>query len=106
MLAFPIQESQREPIGLLPPPSNLTVTVGPRRGEWRATAVPVTGAAIDNWQISSAANPAEVVQSIQTTAANCTFASLTPGAVYRVVVNAVGAVRPSSWSEPVPQMAV
>jgi hypothetical protein len=103
---FPIQKPTRERIGVLQPPSNLTVTFGPRSGELRASATPVSGAAIYNWQLSTDANPGVVLQMAQTTAASNTFTSLTPGVVYRIVVNAVGSSGPSSWSEPVPQMAV
>jgi hypothetical protein len=35
-----------------------------------------------------------------------TFTGLTPGVVYNVEANAVGAVGPSDWSAPVPQMAM
>jgi hypothetical protein len=103
---FPVQKTQREPIGVLPAPANLTVTFGPRSGELRAAAGPVSGAAIFNWRISTAANPNVVVQALQTTAANCTFNSLTPGVVYQVEANVVGSAGPSDWTEPVPQMAV
>ncbi len=61
---------------------------------------------IYNWRLSTAANPSAVVQSAQTTAASNTFTGLTPGVVYNVEANAVGAAGPSDWSAPVPQMAV
>ena len=102
---FPTQKPQREPIGVLAAPSNLTVTFGPRTGELRATTAPVSGAAIYNWQVSTAANPNVLVQTAQTTAANNTFTSLTPGVVYQVTVNVVGAAGPSNWADPVLQMA-
>jgi hypothetical protein len=103
---FPIQKPQRNPIGVLPPPSNLTVTLGSHSGELDAAASPVFGAAVYNWRISTAANPSAVVQSAQTTAASNSFTGLTPGVVYNVEANAVGAAGPSDWSAPVPQMAV
>lgn len=103
---FPIQKPQRQPVGVLAAPSKLTVSYGPRSGELRAVAAPVAGAAVYNWQISTEATPNVVLQSVQTTAARNTFANLTPGVVYRVVVNAVGSAGPSNWSDPVPQMAV
>jgi hypothetical protein len=102
---FPPQKPQRQPVGVLQPPSNLTVTYGPRTGELRAKANPVAGAAVYNWQLTAAANPGVVLQTGQSTAANYTFTGLTPGQVYNTVVNVVGAAGPSSWSEPVPQMA-
>jgi hypothetical protein len=102
---FPTQKPQREPVGVLPAPSNLTVTLGARSGELHANAAPVAGAAIYNWRLSTAAAPTVVVQSAQTTAASNTFTDLTPGVVYNAVVNVVGAAGPSNWSDPVPQMA-
>jgi Fibronectin type III domain len=103
---FPIQKPVRNPIGALPAPSGLTVTFGPYTGQLSASASPVFGASVYNWRISTAAAPTVVVQSAQTTAASNTFTGLTPGVVYNVQVNAVGAAGPSDWSPPVPQMAV
>jgi hypothetical protein len=103
---FPVQKPTREPIGVLQAPANLTVTFGPRSGELRASAEPVNGAGIYNWQLSTAANPAQLIQTLQTTAASNTFTGLTPGVVYQVVVNAVGSAGPSDWSDPISQMAV
>jgi len=104
--AFPNQKPQRDPIGVLPAPTQLTMTFGPRSGELRTTARRIPGAAVYNWQLSTASNPTVVLQSLQTTAASVTFAGLTPGVVYRAVANAVGSAGPSNWSEPVSQMAL
>ncbi len=103
---FPIQKPTRNPIGQLPVPSDLTVTLGTYTGQLDASATPVFGAAVYNWRLSTAAAPTVVVQSAQTTAASNTFTGLTPGVVYNAEVNAVGAAGPSDWSDPVPQMAV
>jgi len=103
---FPIQKPQRNPIGDLPAPVNLTVTLGSHTGELDAAVQPVSGAAVYNWRISTAANPSAVVQSAQTTAASNTFTGLTPGVVYNAEVNCIGATGPSDWSDPVSQMAV
>jgi hypothetical protein len=103
---FPIQKPVRNPIGNLPAPADLTVTLGSHTGELDASISPVFGAAVYNWRISTAAAPSVVVQSAQTTAASNTFTGLTPGVVYNTEVNAVGAAGPSDWSAPVPQMAV
>ena len=104
--AFPIQKPQRFPIGVLPPPTGLTVALGSRSGELSAYATPVPGAAIYNWRVTTVAQPTAVVQSAQTTAASNVFDGLTPGVVYNVQANAVGSAGPSDWSDPVPQMAV
>jgi hypothetical protein len=103
---FPIQKPVRNPIGQLPVPSNLTVTLGTYTGQLDASAAPVPGAAVYNWRLTTAAAPATLVQSAQTTAASNTFTGLTPGVVYNAEVNAVGAAGPSDWSDPVPQMAI
>jgi len=103
---FPIQKPQRAAIGVLPAPARLTMTLGPRSGELKTAAERIPGAAIYNWQLTTAANPTVVLQSVQTTAASITFSGLTPGVVYRAVVNVVGAAGPSNWSEPVTQMAL
>ena len=103
---FPIQKPQRSPVGVLPAPGNLTVTLGARSGELNASAPPIPGAAIFNWRLTTAAAPSVIVQSAQTTAASNIFDSLTPGVVYNVEANAVGSAGPSDWSDPVPQMVV
>jgi hypothetical protein len=102
---FPIQKPQRQPIGVLPAPLNLTVTLGSRTCELHANAAPVAGAAIYNWRLTTAAAPTVVVHSAQTTAANNTFADLTAGVVYNTSVNAVGSAGTGNWSDVVPQMA-
>jgi hypothetical protein len=104
--AYPIQKPQRFPIGVLPAPIGLTVTLGSRTGELNASATPIPGAAIYNSRITTAAAPTVIVQSAQTTAASNIFDSLTPGLVYNVQANAVGAAGPSDWSDPVPLMVV
>lgn len=103
---FPIQKPQRNPVGDLPAPAGLTVTLGAHTGELDAAVTPVFGASIYNWRLSTAASPSAVLQTAQTTAASNTFTGLTPGVVYNAEVNCVGAAGPSDWSAPVPQMAV
>jgi hypothetical protein len=103
---FPIQKPQRSPIGVLPAPGNLTVTLGARSGELNASAAPIPGAAIYNWRVTATTAPTVVVQSAQTTAASNIFDNLTPGVVYNVEANAVGSAGPSDWSDPVPHMAM
>jgi hypothetical protein len=102
---FPIQKPQRQRFGVLPAPSNLTVTLGDRTGELRASVSPVAGASIYNWRLSTAVAPTVVLQSAQTTATNNVFTDLTPGVVYITAANVVGAAGPSNWSDAVPQMA-
>ena len=103
---FPVQKPQRQPIGVLPPPANVTLTFGARTGELRGVASPVAGAAIYNWHLSTAAAPTVVIQTMQTTASTVVFPGLTPGVTYNAVVNVVGSAGPSSWVGPASQIAV
>lgn len=102
---FPIQKPTRSPIGILPAPGNLTLTLGLRSGELIASANPVNGAAIYNWVLTLEGQPTPVVTT-QTTAASITFTDLLPGKVYTAEVNAVGAAGPSDWSDAISQMVV
>jgi hypothetical protein len=96
---FPVQKPVRQPVGVLPAPQNLVLAQGPRNGELSAWVNPIFGAATYNWTLTPA-TPGAAVQKLQTTAANCNFANVTPGVVNSVAVNAVGAAGPSSWSQP------
>ena len=103
---FPIQKPQRNPIGTLPAPVNLTLALGSLSGQLNAVVPPVFGASVYNWKLTASNAPTVVVQSAQTTGGRTTFTGLTPGVVYLAQVNAVGAAGPSDWSQPVSQMAV
>jgi hypothetical protein len=103
---FPIQKPQRNPVGVLPAPVNLTLNLGSLSGELDAIVPPVFGASVYNWRLTATANPGVVLQSAQTTGGRTTFNGLTPGVVYVAQVNAVGAAGPSDWSNPVSKMAV
>jgi hypothetical protein len=103
---FPIQKPQRFPIGDLPAPTIIVFTQGIHSGTLAASVAPVTGGATYNWQLATAAAPNTVLQTAQTTAASTEFGGLTPGVVYRVVANVVGAAGPSDWSEPATAMSL
>jgi hypothetical protein len=103
---FPVQKSSRTPIGVLQPPSKLSVTLGARTGELSVVASSVTGAAIYNWRITAATNPEQVVQTDQTTASRTVFDNLTPGVLYNIECNVVGSAGPSNWTSPVSQMVI
>jgi hypothetical protein len=103
---FPIQKPQRNPIGTLPAPANLIVSVGSLSGELDASVSPVFGAATYNWRLAAASAPGVNLQTAQTTAGNNTFSGLTPGATYVIQVNAVGAAGVSDWSKSVSQMTM
>jgi hypothetical protein len=103
---FPIQKPTRSPIGFLTAPTGLTVVPGSLTGQLDASATPVTGAAIYNWQLAAASAPTVIVQTAQTTGAGNSFTGLTPGIRYLTQINAVGAAGPSNWSDPVSQIAL
>ncbi|MFM2296067.1 MAG: hypothetical protein RLZZ350_2480 [Verrucomicrobiota bacterium] len=103
---FPIQKPSRTPIGVLPAPTILAVTFGPRSGELAAQAQPMNGAAIFNWRVTADGAPTVVVQAAQTTAASVAFTGLTPGVVYNISANVVGSAGQSDWSDVATQMAV
>ena len=103
---FPTQKPSRTPVGVLPAPAYVVVTLGDRSGELRTKTEPLSGASIYNWRAKLAAAPNAPMIALQTTAASNTFSGLTPGQVYEVDVNVVGAAGPSDWSDPVTQMVV
>jgi|SRR5665213_2683887 len=103
---FPTQKPQPQPIGDLPVPASLTAALGISSGKLDVRVAPVPGAATYTWRLTAAAAPTVVLQLAQSTATSYTFANLTPGVVYNVEANAVGAAGPSGWTAPVPQMVV
>ena len=102
---FPVQKAARIPIGVLPAPQSTTLTNGARSSELNGSVSPVFGASIYNWQLTPN-TPGGAVITAQSTAASFTFSGLTPGVIYTVTVNAVGAAGPSNWSNPASQMAI
>jgi hypothetical protein len=103
---FPIQKPVRTPVGDLAAPTILVFTQGVHSGSLKAAVAPVNGGATYNWRLTTAAAPNTVLQTAQTTAASTMFNDLTPGVVYLVTANVVGAAGPSDWSEPASQMAL
>ena len=102
---FQPQSNSRAPIGILPAPAGLTVTLGARSGELNAAVAPVYGAAIYNWEVM-VQGQTTVLQKAQTTAASSTFDNLTPGTAYAIVCNCVGSAGPSDWTDPQTQIVV
>ena len=90
----------------LPPPANLQVKLGTRSGQLTTKVEPVQGASIYNWRVTASSSPDNPVQTRQTTGARHTFSGLTPGIVYNVEVNALGAAGPSNWTGPARLMVV
>ena len=96
---FPVQKPSRTPIGPLPAPFPPTITQGPVSGTLSAVSSPVYGATSYNWSLALASAPDTEVQTAQTTGARTLFSGLTPGQIYVICLNAVGAAGVSDWSD-------
>ena len=96
---FPVQKPVRTPIGPLPAPAAPVITQGAVTGTITAAAPPVYGASSYNWSVALETAPDVEVQTAQTTGAREEFSGLTPGKVYLVSLNAVGAAGVSNWSD-------
>ena len=95
---FPVQKPTRTPVGVLPAPHTPVASQGPLSGQLHASSQPLNGAYSYNWRLALASAPTVYVQTAQTTGARMTFSGLTPGQVYAVSLNAVGAAGASNWS--------
>jgi len=60
---------------------------------------PVKGGYAYNWRVALASAPTVYVQTAQTTGGRTKFAGLTPGHVYNIEANVVGAAGVSDWSD-------
>lgn len=96
---LPVQNPNRSRLGPLPQPSAPTVTDGITTGTLNVATSPINGAGIYNWQLALASAPTTVLKTDQTPGARTSFDGLTPGQVYCVRVNAVGAAGQSDWSD-------
>jgi hypothetical protein len=96
---FPVQKQSSTPVGPLPAPNAPRVTQGMNSGTLNAAASPVYGAASYNWSIALQSSPDVAVQTAVTTGARTSFSGLTPGQVYLICLNAVGAAGLSDWSD-------
>ena len=95
---FPHQKPTRERVGELPAPVTPKAKQGELSGQMVATTAPIYGASAYNWRVALASAPNTYVRTGQTVGARNTFDGLTPGELYNVQVNAVGAAGPSDWS--------
>jgi hypothetical protein len=102
---FPTHKTARSPIGNLPKPVRVIVTLGFYSGELDASVEPVSGALLYSWRVTTGPSRT-VVQTKQTSATSTTFAGLTPGVIYFVEANVVGTAGPSDWTGPASRMVV
>lgn len=103
---FSIHKPTRDKIGRLPTPQMPLLRHGAQTGEIKAKTRSIRGVFIYNWQITQAGAPEQVLQTLQTTGATATFTKLTPGQVYHIRGNAVGAAGATDWSGPASLMAL
>jgi hypothetical protein len=95
---FPTHKPRREAIGQLTAPTMPVLSHGMLSGTLDAVTTPQRGSFIYNWKIALATAPDTILQTVQTTGTRNTFTGLTPGQLYIVSVNVVGAAGPSDWS--------
>jgi hypothetical protein len=96
---MPVQQPSSALIGPLVTPNTPVVRLGPVKGTLSAKSAPVRGAGIYNWRVADAAAPTVFVQTAQTPGSRVVFSGLTPGVVYNIELNAVGAAGTSNWSD-------
>jgi hypothetical protein len=96
---FRYQKPTRSAIGALPAPYTPLLKLGPHTGELDASVSPIYGAYTYNWRVALASSPTTYVRTVQTTGGRTMFEGLTPGQIYNVEANAVGAAGPSDWSD-------
>ena len=103
---FPIHKPTRDPIGRLDKPRMPRLSHGDRSGEIKAATKSVRGVFIYNWRVALASDPGTIVQTAQSTGTKTSFSGLTPGQIYLVAVNVVGAAGPTDYSDPSQLMAL
>lgn len=95
---FPTQKATRTKVGDLPTPNTPKVTQTDITGQAFASTLPLYGASAYNWRAALASSPSTYVKTMQTTSSRVALSGLTPGELYNVEVNAIGAAGPSNWS--------
>ncbi len=102
---FPTHKPTRSPIGRLPAPTALIVTLGLHTGELEVSVAPIPGALLYGWRVTTGQNRA-VVKTSQSSASSTTIPGLTPGGIYFIEANVVGTAGPSDWFGPISKMVV
>ncbi|MDQ6625135.1 MAG: hypothetical protein M3Y69_03190, partial [Verrucomicrobiota bacterium] len=96
---FPLRNTNRTPIGPLPAPAAPTVAQGPNTGTLKAATSSVYGASLYTARLAKASTPDVYVETQQQTGVRFAFEGLTPGELYNVDINAIGAAGPSDFSD-------
>src|ERR1700731_2690846 len=104
--AFPIHKPTRNAIGQLATPNTPVLRHGARSGDLEAKTKSVPGVFIYNWQLTPASAPQQTLPTKQSTGARISFSGLTPGQIYSVKVNAVGAAGATDYSGPASLMVI
>ena len=103
---FPTWKPTRTPAGVLPAPVTPVLSLGSRTGEMAASTSPVPNGYTYNWRVAIPGTTPDIKVRVQTTAASYVFENLTPGQIYAVDVNVVGAAGPSDYSDSAELMVV
>jgi len=75
------------------------LTQGANSGVLKAATRTIPGASLYTGRIALASKPDVFVQTVQQTGVRFEFAGLTPGEVYMVQMNCIGAAGASDWSD-------
>jgi hypothetical protein len=103
---LPVSNTARTPIGPLTTPATPRLSTTTVTGELNAVTAPINGAATYNWRVALASAPTVFVQTAQTVGGRITFEGLTPGLIYNVQVNAIGAAGTTNWSDDATMMVI
>jgi hypothetical protein len=84
---------------LIATPDTPVVVQGPTTGTLKSTTKTVYGASLYSARLSLASEPTTFLQTKQGTGVRFVFEDLTPGGLYNVGMNAIGAAGASNWSD-------
>ncbi|MDQ6861220.1 MAG: hypothetical protein M3032_08705, partial [Verrucomicrobiota bacterium] len=87
------------PVGPLPDQGTPVLTQGMNSGTLKAATERIPGASLYSGRIAVSSKPDVFVQTVQQTGVRFEFEDLTPGEVYNVQMNCIGAAGASDWSD-------
>lgn len=97
--ALPLRSTNRTPIGPLPTPDAPVLSQGANSGTLKASTPTVYGASLYTGRLALTSKPDVYVQIVQHTGSRFLFTQLTPGELYNVDINVIGAAGPSDFSD-------